>query len=137
MHRFEKLNNLSINIFEINFHQDKKKWKHTLFPIEKNENASEKAFDLLIYKHHFALTTKLNVSLGDHHKILPAGSAEIHIQVKICQRYVNQNVTILLLLLLELLLKLIFIGKNIIMKVHSLLGFMRIPKLIIKKINLV
>ena len=34
MHGFEKLNNLSIKIFEINFHQDGDKWKHNLIPIE-------------------------------------------------------------------------------------------------------
>ena len=34
VHKFEKLNNLSRNIFEINFYQDKNKWKHKLIPIE-------------------------------------------------------------------------------------------------------
>ena len=34
MHRFEKLNKLSINIIELNFYQDQNKWKHTLIPIE-------------------------------------------------------------------------------------------------------
>ena len=32
VHRFEKLNNLSINIFGLNFYQDKNKWKHNLLP---------------------------------------------------------------------------------------------------------
>ena len=34
MHKFEKLNNLSINIYEFNFYQDDTKWKHKLIPIE-------------------------------------------------------------------------------------------------------
>ena len=34
MHRFEKLNTLSINIFELNFYQEQNKWKHELIPIE-------------------------------------------------------------------------------------------------------
>ena len=33
MHRCQKLNNLSINIFELNFHQDENKWKHNLIPL--------------------------------------------------------------------------------------------------------
>ena len=28
VHKFEKLNNLSFNLFELNFYQDKNKWKH-------------------------------------------------------------------------------------------------------------
>ena len=32
VHKFEKLNNLSKNIFELNLYQDKKKWKHNLIP---------------------------------------------------------------------------------------------------------
>ena len=32
VHKFEKLNNLS-NIFELNFYQDQKKWRHKLIPI--------------------------------------------------------------------------------------------------------
>ena len=38
VHIFEKLNNLSINIFELNFYQDQNKWKHNLIPIEISEN---------------------------------------------------------------------------------------------------
>ena len=34
MHMFEKLNNLSISLFELNFYQDDNKWRHKLFPIE-------------------------------------------------------------------------------------------------------
>ena len=38
MHRFEKLNNLSINIIQLNFYQDGNKWKHNLIPIEISKN---------------------------------------------------------------------------------------------------
>ena len=67
MHRFEKLNNLYINIFELNFYQDKDKWKHKLIPIEISKNESDRVVDLLINKNQFALIKKLNVFL-DHNK---------------------------------------------------------------------
>ena len=65
---FEKLNYLSINIFELNFYQDENKWKHNLSPIEICKNDSSNVIDLLIYKNHYALIKKVNVFLGDHHK---------------------------------------------------------------------
>ena len=34
VHEFEKLNNLSINIFELSFYQDQTNWKHKLILIE-------------------------------------------------------------------------------------------------------
>ena len=68
VHKFNELNNLSVNIFELNFYQDGDKWKHNLIPIEISKNESERAVDLLIYKNHYALIKKLNVFLGDHHK---------------------------------------------------------------------
>ena len=68
VHKFEKLNSLSINIFELNFYQDKDKWKHNLNPIEISKNDSDRVIDLLIYKNHYALNNNLNVFLGDHHK---------------------------------------------------------------------
>ena len=46
MHRFEKLNNLSINIYELNFYQDGDKWKHKLIPIEISKNESDNVIDL-------------------------------------------------------------------------------------------
>ena len=33
-HIFEKQNNLSLTIFELNFYQDQKKWRQKLLPIE-------------------------------------------------------------------------------------------------------
>ena len=63
--KFEKLNNLSINIFELKFYQDDNKiWKNKLIPLEISENNSEYEIDLLIYKNHYALIKKLHVFLG-------------------------------------------------------------------------
>ena len=42
VHKFEKLKKLSINIFELNFYQDKDKWKHNLIPIEISKNDSNR-----------------------------------------------------------------------------------------------
>ena len=67
VHKFEKLNNSSINIFELNFYQDQNKWKHNLISLEISKIESDKVIDLLIYKSHYALIEKLNVFLGDHH----------------------------------------------------------------------
>ena len=64
----KKINKLYDNIFELNFYQDKNKWKHNLIPIEISRNDSDKVIDLLIYKNHYALIKKLNIFLGDHHK---------------------------------------------------------------------
>ena len=66
--KFDKLNILSINIFELNFYQDQNKWRHQLIPIEVSKNDSDRVFDLIIYKNHYALNKKQNVFLGDHHK---------------------------------------------------------------------
>ena len=60
MYRFEKLNNLSKNIYELNFDQN----KHKFIPIEISKNVSDKVIDLLIYKNHFVLIKKLNVFIG-------------------------------------------------------------------------
>ena len=52
MHKLEKLNNLSINVFGINFYQEQNNWKHKLIPIEISKNESNRVIDLLIYKNH-------------------------------------------------------------------------------------
>ena len=59
MYRFEKLNNLSINIFELRFDQN----NHKLIPIEISKNESDKVIALLIYKNH-VLIKKLIVFIG-------------------------------------------------------------------------
>ena len=68
VHKFNELNNLSINIFELNFYQDQNQWKHKLIPIEVSKNDSEIVIHLAIYKNHYVLFKKLDVFLGDHNK---------------------------------------------------------------------
>ena len=68
VHKFIELNNLSENIYELNFYQDGDEWKHNLIPIEISKNGSDKVVDLLNYKNHYALIKKLHVILGDHNK---------------------------------------------------------------------
>ena len=68
VHKFNELNNLSVNIYELNFYQDGDKWKHNLIPIEISKIESDKVVDLLIYKNHYALIKKLHVFLGNHNK---------------------------------------------------------------------
>ena len=66
MYRFEKLNSLSINIYELNFYHDQDKMKHKLIPVEISKNESDKVIELLIYKNHYVLIKKLNVFIGKH-----------------------------------------------------------------------
>ena len=68
VHKFNELNNLSINIFELNFYQGQNKWKHKFIPIETIKNISDRVIDLAIYKNHYILIEKLDVFLGDHNK---------------------------------------------------------------------
>ena len=68
VHRFNELNNLSVNIYELNFYQDSDKWKHHLIPREISKNNSDKVIDLLIYRKHYALIKKLHVFLGNHNR---------------------------------------------------------------------
>ena len=42
VHKFEKLKNLSFDIFELNFCHNKNKWKHILIPIKVSNNVSDK-----------------------------------------------------------------------------------------------
>ena len=68
VHKFNELNNLSVNIFEINFYQDQNKWRHKLIPIEISKNDSDRIIHLAIYKNHYVLIKKLDVFLGDQNK---------------------------------------------------------------------
>ena len=68
VHKLNELNNLSVNIFELNFYQDQIQGKHKLIPIEISKNDSDKVIDLAIYKNHYVLIKKLDVFLGDHNK---------------------------------------------------------------------
>ena len=49
VHKNEKKNNLSINIFELFFYQDQNKWKYKLIPIQFSKNDSDRIIDLLYY----------------------------------------------------------------------------------------
>ena len=68
VHKFEKLNKLSINIFALNFYQYQSKWKHNLILIEINKNNSDRVVDLLIYKNLYVLIKKIHVFLGNYIK---------------------------------------------------------------------
>ena len=68
VHKVNELNNLSVNIFELNFYQDQNQWKYKLIPIEISKNNSDRVIDLAIYKNHYVLTKKLDVFVGDHNK---------------------------------------------------------------------
>ena len=70
VHNFNELNNLSVNIFELNFYHDQNQWKHKVIPIEISKNNTDKVIDLAIYKNHYILIKKLDVFLGDHNKKL-------------------------------------------------------------------
>ena len=136
VHKFKELNNLSVNIYEINFYQDGDKWKHNLIPIEISKIGSDKVIDLLIYKNHYALIKKLHVFLGDHNKNF------------VCRRCLNsytcenalknhkKNVEMIIYVLSEHRTNPIFFGKNTFIRIHYILGFMQILKLIVKKIIL-
>ena len=68
VHSLNELNFLSKNIYEKKFYQDGDNWKHILIPIEISKNESDNVIDLLIYKSHYAIITKLHVCLGNHKK---------------------------------------------------------------------
>ena len=46
VHKIQKLNIFSINIFELSFYQDQNRWKHKLHHFEINKNESERVIDL-------------------------------------------------------------------------------------------
>ena len=52
VHNFEKLINLSINIFELNFYQEKNNCQQNLIPIEISENDSDRVVVFLFHKNH-------------------------------------------------------------------------------------
>ena len=68
VHKFNELNNLSVNIFELNFYQDQNQWKHKLLPFEVSKNKSNRLIDLAINKNHYALIKKIDVFLGGYNK---------------------------------------------------------------------
>ena len=68
--KFNEVNKLSVNIFQLSFYQDQNQLKHKLIPIEVSKNTSDRVIDLAIYKSHYVLIKKLNTFLGDHNKKL-------------------------------------------------------------------
>ena len=68
VHRFNEINNLSVNIFELNFYQDQNKWRHKLIPIEISKKNSDRVIDLAICKNHYILFKKLDVFSGNDNK---------------------------------------------------------------------
>ena len=63
VYNFEKLGNLSNNIFDLGFHQDQSKWK----PFELSESDSDRVVDLLLLsKNHHVLLKKLRLILSNH-----------------------------------------------------------------------
>ena len=63
MHKFEKINKLSTNIFEKIFYQEQNKWRHNRIPTVISKNELDRVIDLLIYKNHYVLIGKLIVLL--------------------------------------------------------------------------
>ena len=61
-----KLNNLSLNIFELGFFQDQNEWRQKLGPCEISKNESDKDINLLIYKSHYVLFENFYVFLRKH-----------------------------------------------------------------------
>ena len=138
VHRFNELNNLSVNVHELNFYQDGDKWQHNLIPIENSKNESDKVIDLLIYKNHYALIKKLHVFLGNHNKSF------------VCRRCLNSYTC-------ENTLKnhkekcgednictirtsnepYLHWKKNIFIRIHYILGFLPISKLIMRLMVLI
>ena len=71
VHKFNVLINLSVNTFEINFHQDQNKWRHEIIHIEISKKKSDRVIDLAnLRKNHYVLIKKLDVFLEDHNKNL-------------------------------------------------------------------
>ena len=65
MNKFEGLNNLSVNIYELNFYQDDSIWKHKLMPIEISQNDNlDRFIDFLFYINQKVLIKKFNVCFG-------------------------------------------------------------------------
>ena len=77
VHKLNESNNLSVVIFDLVFYQDQNNWRYKLIPIELIKNNSDRVIGLAIYKNHFVLIIKLDVSLGDHNKNF------------ICRQYLN------------------------------------------------
>ena len=56
------MNNLTINIIDLQFYQERINWKHKLIPVEVIGNNSETVIDLLIYQNQYALIKNIMYS---------------------------------------------------------------------------
>ena len=70
VHNFNDINNLSNNIFKLNFNQDQNKWIHKLIPIEISKNISDTKIDLTIYKNHYIPNKNLDIFRRSLQKII-------------------------------------------------------------------
>ena len=137
VHRFNGLNNISINIFELNVYRDQNKWRHKLIPIEISKNNSERVIDLAIYKNHYVLIKKSVVFSGDHNKKIIcrqcfSSYTSENMLMKHKQKCAHDNITTL-----RTSKESDLHWKNIFIEIHYTLGFMQIAKLIMKRIILV
>ena len=129
VHRFNELNNLSVNIFEINFYQDGDNWQHILIPIEIRKDESDKFIDLSIYKNHYALIKKLHVYLGNHNKSFVCRRCLNSYTYENASKNQKKNVEMIIYVLLEHERNPIFIGKHIFIRIRYILGLLLISKL--------
>ena len=66
VHKLEKLNDLSINMLELTFHQDQNRRKHKLSPIESRNYFSDKVNDIIIYENQFVVIETFHVYLAKY-----------------------------------------------------------------------
>ena len=76
IHKIQKINNFSINVFELNFYQDQNKWRQTLVPIGVSKNESDRVIDLAIFKNHHVLIRKLNHKTFIRRRCLNSNTSE-------------------------------------------------------------
>ena len=134
--KFNEINNLFINIFDLCFYQDQNKWRHKLIPIEVSKNESDRV-NLAIYKNHSVLIEKLNVFSGDHHQVFICRSC--------LNSYTSENMLMLHkpkcenknLITIRTSPESHLHWENIFIRTLYVLKFMQTSKLIMKKITLV
>ena len=92
--KFEKLNNLNVNVFELT--------KTVLTPIHRNMNYDQPQTDLLLFENHYCLITKLHclINKNSHKKwvcrrCLTAFSSEdiLNQHIDCCQKQQPTNIT--------------------------------------------
>ena len=119
-------------MYELNFYQDDDKRKHNLIPIEISKIESDKVIDLLIYKNHYALIEKLHVFLGSDNKSFVCRHCLNSYTCENALKNHKEIVEMIIYVLLEHQMNSIFIGKNIFIGIHDILGLLLVSKLIMK-----